>query len=165
MDLLKGVKSEIPSLKSGFALLLGGVGAMLTLIIMVACGNFYIYKLLLMPRHAPPPLLFFAAVLLYFTLLGYTLGLICEQMKRCKVLMALLFGIMTMVFSLLWYISFFKTAALIFGLFMLIMALLLTLMTVRESLKIGVLPTAFVGLWGFGLLFFLWLTFSAAILN
>lgn len=165
MDLLKGVKSELSCFKSGFALLLGGVGAMLELIVMVACGNFYIYKLLLMPRHAPPPLLFFAAVLLYFTLLGYTLGLICEYMKRCKALTALLFGIMTMVFSLLWYISFFKTAALIFGLFMLIMALLLTLMTVRECLRIGVLPTAFAGLCGLGLLFFLWLTFSAAILN
>ena len=165
MDLLKGLKCEMPCLKSGAAALVAGVGGLLSMIVMIACGNFYIYKLLLMPRHAPPALLFFFTVLLFSSLHGYTLGLIYCYGKKGRIPNALLFGILTLVFYFLWYISFFRTAALLFALFMLVMALLLGVMTVRECLQIGIVPSVMAGCSGAFLLYFLWLTFSAVILN
>ena len=165
MDLLKNAKREIPCLKSVFALVLGGVGLFSSLIVMVACGNFYLYKLLLMPRHAPPPLLFFLAVLLFCAFVGYLLGVITSYMRKGRGINALLFGILSLIFFFLWYISFFKTAALLFALFLLVMALLMVLMTFRECLPLGVFPPLFAVLDGVFLLFFLWLTFSAVILN
>ncbi len=165
MDLLKGLKRELPCLKSGFALVLGGAGALLSLIVMVACGNFFIYKLLLMPRHAPPPILFFLAVFLFSAYLGYIIGVLYDYMKRGRAFNALLFAVLTLLFFQLWYLSFFKTAALLFALFMLIMALFLALMMVKEGCVLGILPPVLGAGAVLSLLCFLWLTFSALLLN
>jgi hypothetical protein len=165
VDLIKRFKRELPNIKSGFSCICAGIGALFSLILMVACGNFHLYKLLLLPRHAPPALLFFLIFLLCGAMIGYTVGLIYCYSKCGRVLFPLLFALLSFVFLALWYISFFKSFAFLFGLFLLFMALFMAILALKECIPAGILPTVFMGVCLLPLLFFIWMTFAVVILN
>lgn len=165
MDLLNRFSRELSHMKSGFSFVCGGVGTLFSLILMVACGNFHLYKLLLLPRHAPPGIIFFMLFLLCGMLIGYTVGLIYSYSGCSKVLFPMLFALLSAVFLALWYVSFFRTFAFLLGLFLLFMALFMAFLSIKECLKVGVLPVLFVGVLFLPILFFLWMTFAVIVLN
>ena len=165
MELIKRLKREFPNIRSGFSCVCAGIGGLFSLILMVACGNFHLYRLLLLPRHAPPALLFFLIFLFCGAFIGYTVGLIYSYCRRGKVLFALLFSLLSFVFLALWYISFFRTLSFLFGLFLLLMALFMAVLALKECFHTGVLPTVFLLLHLLLLLFFTWMTFAVVILN
>ena len=165
MDLIKRLKSELFLLKTGFPPVCAGVGALFSLVLMVACGNFYLYKLLLLPRHAPPQLLFFLLFFLCGGLAGYTAGLIYACGKGKRVVFPLLCLLLSYVFLCLWYIALFKTVSPLFALFLMLMALLMAAVSLKDCLALGVLAALFTVALLLPLLFYLWMTFAILILN
>lgn len=165
MDWIKRLKCELPRLKSGFSVICAGVGALFSLIFLVACGNFYIYKLLLLPRHAPPPILFFLLFFLCGALVGCAVGTICSFGKWSRAVLPLLFLLLSFFFLCLWYVALFKSLSFFFALFLLLMALLMAALSLKESLSLGAVPSLLIGALALPMLFYLWMTFAILILN
>ena len=166
MNYLKEIKRELPALRSGTALVFAGAAFVFSLICIVACGNFYVYPLLLLPRHAPPAFFFFLVFSLLCALQGYVCGLLfCRCRTPKKYLAGVLFALFSFLFVLMWYIAFFKTFAFLFSLVLLLMALGMALLALKESLPLAVIPSLLLILIMGFLLFELWITFSVILLN
>ncbi len=166
MNLIKQLKTEKRILSSGYALIGAGAGALMALLTIIACGNFYVYPMLCMPRHSPPQFLFYLMFLLLSALVGYICGMTAAYKgeSRCR-LNGVLFLVLAVLFLLLWYIAFFKTLSFIFALFLLLAAFLLEVLAVREIWQVGFLPIPFLVGAGLLSLWFLWLNITVILLN
>ena len=163
---IKGVKSEVPVLKSGPSLAGAGAAVIVGLICIAACGNFYLYPMLLLPRHAPPTALFFLFFLLLCGLCGYHLGILfCFGKRKRGAVNAMIFTALSLVFLFLWYVAFFKTFAVLFSLFLMLMALITAVLSLKECISVGCLVPLLAAGMVLLELFYFWITFSVALLN
>ena len=135
MKTTRRIKPELTTLKNPAALISAGVGALAALICMVACGNYYLYSFLLLPRHAPPAFLFFLSFILTSALLFYSAGLSRFALHcRCRANLFLT-DLLAALFFAVFYISFMSMAAFPLGLIMLLCGAVILVFGLREAIR------------------------------
>ena len=132
MKLISLFKKELGTLCAPLTLIGAGAGLAAGLITMIACGNLYLYRLLLLPRHAPPSFLFFFGYLLVLLLLGGCAGLMYAGRCRKK---SGVFHLLTAAFVLLWYVAFMRTASFVFSVIMLLCAAVMLFFASAEAIE------------------------------
>ena len=165
MKLIEQIKKEKNIFFSGFTLVGACIGLAMALITVIACGNFYVYTFLLKPRHSPPAFLFYLFFAFLSALVGGLSGMVAVPRCRKSRLNGILFTALSFLFILLWYIAFFKTLSFVFGLFLIISAVLLMLFAIKESFEKGILPFLFAVLAALGQVWLLWLNVTVILLN
>ncbi len=159
-------KKNFSPLMSGFSVCGAGAGLALAFLTEVVCGNFYIYKFLLLPRHSPPIVLFFLLYTFFCALCGYLIGCLISAVGESReAILPLLCGICALLFLSLWYISFFKTCSFLFALFLLLFSLVMLFLTVKDHLFCFPILFLPVVLTVIGYIWFLWFNISVVLLN
>ena len=134
MKIIERLRRESALLKNRAALICAGAGGLSALIVLAACGNFYLYSFLLLPRHAPPAFIFYFMFVFTTALIFYSGG-IAYFGARCgagKVLPVL--DLLSALFFVIFYISFVSAAAFVFALLMLLVTAAVLFFAFRETL-------------------------------
>lgn len=161
------IKREAVALRSGYSLVGAIVGVVLAFITELSCGNFYVYRFLCLPRHAPPLLIFCLVFLAMMALIGYAVGTsFALSYAKCRGGKGgMVFESLAGLFALLWYIAFFATFSFLFGLFLLLCSIAMSALAFKEWWGKFCIPALFAAGQMAICIFFLWIDFSVILLN
>ena len=165
MNILKRLKIESALLRLPGALISLCAGVVTGLVCIIACGNFYLYSFLLLPRHAPPTVMFLIIFALSVDLLFFVSGLVFFSDRcSCKTSEAV-FLMLAALFLLLFYISFMRCASFVLALLMLLCSVCLQVLAFIQSNKDLLLPMLMQALIFILTFILLWLDVSVILLN